>query len=153
MLSLLCFPRLSLTVNKGIFKSLFRNLLAHSVLADPPNTSLLLLCNTTLHALLIMRAGFFNPFASHGSYYPCPAGSFASAPGASACTLCPAGTFSAAQFGATTCRECALALRPGAASCVVGEFQYIHHAENFPFGLFSHFVRDPVPTIQLTQNA
>jgi len=45
-----------------------------------------------------------------GFCYPCPAGTFADAPGADDCTDCPAGTFSA-EGGATHCDDC-----PGAPS-------------------------------------
>ena len=75
--------------------------------------------------VVLLWLGFFNPYSAHGSYYPCPTGTFASAPGSSACTACPAGKFSAAQLGATACSSnCTLSMLPGAASCAPGGCSY-----------------------------
>ena len=66
-------------------------------------------------------AGFYNPYKSHGSYYPCPAGTYASSPGSSACTACAVGRFSPEMLGATSCSSnCSLAVLPGAAWCQPG---------------------------------
>lgn len=72
-------------------------------------------------AVLDPSTGFFNPYSAHGSYYPCPTGTFASAAGSSACTACPVGKFSAAQHGATACSSnCTVSVYPGAALCAPG---------------------------------
>ena len=68
-------------------------------------------------------AGFFNPFWSHGSYYPCPAGTYANALGSTACSLCPAGKFSGMQAGSTSCSDCPRATQAGAASCAISTLQ------------------------------
>ena len=81
--------------------------------------------NFVTEVSVCMHTGFFNPYSAHGSYYPCPTGTFASAPGSSVCTACPAGKFSAAQLGATACSSnCTLSVLPGAASCAPGGCAY-----------------------------
>jgi len=62
--------------------------------------------------------GAFTPYTSHGSYYPCPPGTYSTTLGASACTMCPVGTYSSLA-GATACSSCLISQStlPGAAMC------------------------------------
>jgi len=60
-------------------------------------------------------AGYFNPSASIGTFYPCKQGTYSST-GASACSPCPIGMY-ANVVGSTACIICPQSVMPGAAIC------------------------------------
>ena len=82
------------------------------------------------NVLLPLRGlGYYNPYTSHGSFYPGQPGTY-SAAGASACSLCPVGTYTTA-FGSSACIACTLSISTVAGAAICNGRECILLEENF----------------------